>query len=72
MLHGVQSALNPQPPETLSTRDWKNMSTPKLGRNARLFKDGTVIGYAKDIGASCRVSLALDPTGFPSGFTKKQ
>ncbi len=48
------------------------MSTPELGRNARLFKDGTVIGYAKDISASFRVSLALDPTGFPSGFTKKQ
>ena len=27
------------------------MSSPKLGRNARLFKDGTVIGYAKDIRA---------------------
>jgi len=25
------------------------MSTPELGRNARLFKDGTVIGYAKVI-----------------------
>ncbi len=53
----MQSALNAQPPETLSARNWDNMSTPKLGRNARLFKDGTVIGYAKDISVKASADL---------------
>ena len=33
------------------------MSTPKLGRNARLFKDGVVIGYAKDVSVKASADL---------------
>jgi len=33
------------------------LSTPKLGRNARLFKDGVVIGYAKDISMKASADL---------------
>lgn len=33
------------------------MSLPKLGRNARLFKDGVVIGYAKDISVKASADL---------------
>jgi hypothetical protein len=33
------------------------VSTPKLGRNARLFKDGTVIGYAKGISVKASADL---------------
>ncbi|HEX9261201.1 MAG TPA: hypothetical protein VF893_01580 [Candidatus Bathyarchaeia archaeon] len=33
------------------------MSSPKLGRNARLFKDGVVIGYAKDISVKASADL---------------
>jgi hypothetical protein len=39
------------------------VSSPKLGRNARLFKDGTVIGYAKDISVKalfCASNLKLE------------
>ena len=33
------------------------MSTPKLGRNARLLKDSVVIGYAKDISVKASANL---------------
>jgi len=33
------------------------MSTPELGRNARLFKDGVVIGYAEDISVKALANL---------------
>jgi hypothetical protein len=33
------------------------MRSPQLGRNGRLFKDGTVIGYAKDISLKGLVGL---------------
>ena len=33
------------------------MSTPELGRNARLFKDGVVIGYANDISVKAFANL---------------
>ena len=33
------------------------MSTPVLGRNARLYKDGTVIGYGKNISVKASAEL---------------
>ncbi len=33
------------------------MSTPILGRNARLYKDGTVIGYGKNISVKATADL---------------
>ena len=45
------------------------MSTPKLGRNARLFKDGTVIGYAKDISVKASADLIRE---YSTGFAWKE
>ena len=36
------------------------MSTPVLGRNARLYKDGTVIGYGKNISVKASAELIKD------------
>ena len=36
------------------------MSTPLLGRNARLYKDGTVIGYGKNISVKASAELIKD------------
>ena len=33
------------------------MSTPLLGRNARLYKEGTVIGYGKNISVKASAEL---------------
>jgi hypothetical protein len=35
----------------------KNVSTPLLGRNARLYKDGVVIGYGKNISVKASAEL---------------
>jgi hypothetical protein len=43
--------------ETLKEKWGKSLSTPRLGRNARLFKDGVVIGYAKDISVKASADL---------------
>jgi len=36
------------------------LSTPVLGRNARLYKDGTVIGYGKNISVKASAELIKD------------
>jgi len=36
------------------------MSTPLLGRNARLYKDGVVIGYGKNISVKASAELIKD------------
>ena len=54
------------------------MSTPVLGRNARLFKDGVVIGYGKNISVKATADLYFDQHHFhtvplkilPSSLTK--
>ncbi len=36
------------------------VNTPKLGRNARLYKDGVVIGYGKNISVKASAELLKD------------
>ena len=59
LLHGVQSALKVTAPSRKHQRTYgvDNVSTPKLGRNARLFKDGTVTGYEKAISVKASADL---------------
>jgi hypothetical protein len=59
LLHSLQSHLNVAISQRNIQRYWRNgwLSSPLLGRNARLYKDGVVIGYGKNISVKASAEL---------------
>ena len=60
-MHGVQSGLNlPVSEEHLADNGGIWDLSAKLGRNARLLKSGTAIGYGKNISVKATAEIIED------------